>query len=242
MQVIGKADTLYYSWPVLDGGTDIPDGALLMPGVTAETNVGVLIVATGAAADAVGVLQGLRDASETTDTNVAGTAWNTDLVSPIISGVVVRAEYDQADDMDVASTSTVTTTITSLEDNIDTGYLYAVSGTGAGLLAFIITSASGSCTHVTATAWDSTTDVIKILPLFHQLAKLRTEADRIGTDAAAGSWTIAVLQNWIKNNTRSWEALNPLTHDNLSGLSATGLATKFYCDLVVRNSIAYTTE
>ena len=242
MQVIGKADTLYYSWPVLDGGTDINDGALLMPGVTAETNDGVLILATGAAADAVGLQQGLRDASETTDTNVAGTAWNVEQVAPIFTGAVVRVEYDQTDDMDVASTSTVTTTITSLEDNIDTGYLYAVSGTGAGLLSFIITSASGSCTHVTATAWDSTTDVIKILPLFHQLAKLRTQADRIGTDAAVGSWTIVVLQNWIKNTNRAWEYLDPTKHDNISGLSATGLATKFYADVMVRNSAAFTTE
>ena len=103
MKVLSKLDTQYYKWPVRDGGTDIPDGALLMPGVTAGTDLGVLIVAATAGADAIGVLQGLRDASETDDTVVAGTAWNTELAVPAVRGTIVRAEYDQTDTMAVAS-------------------------------------------------------------------------------------------------------------------------------------------
>src|SRR3990167_1481579 len=208
MRVKRKEESLQYKWPVRHGGTAIEDGALLMPGVTAETNEGAWIVASSAAADAIGTCIGKIATTEDNTDPSDGTPWLFWPVSPIFPGVVVEADYDLTDDMDVASTSTVTTTITSLEDNIDNGWLYAVSGTGAGLLAFIITSASGSCTHGTATAWDSTTDVIKILPLFHQLAKLNTAADKIGSDAAAGSWTIIVLQNWISNIGRVAEVLN----------------------------------
>lgn len=242
MDVIGQAGSQNYYWPVYDGGTDIPDGALLMPGVTAATDLGTLIVAATAGADAVGRLIGLRDASETTDTLVNGTAWNVDEVSPCFAGVIVRAEYDQSDTAAVASNSSTTLTITSLEDDIDTSWIYAVGGTGAGELSFLAASASGSATQKTAMGWDSTTTVIKILRLFHQVAKLVTAADKIGTDAAAGSWTIAVLQNWIKNNSLGWAYLDPTIHDNKSGLNATGLATKFYADLVVRNNVAHTTE
>lgn len=242
MDVIGKVESQYYSWPVKHAAADIPDGALLMPGVTAGTDLGVLIVAATAGADAVGRLHGLLDASEVTDTLVNGTVWNTRTVTPVFPGVLVRSEYDQADTAAVASNSGTTLTITSLEDDIDTSWIYAVGGTGAGELSFLTASAAGSATQKTAMGWASDTTVIKILRLFHQLAKLVTAADKIGTDAGAGSWTIVVLQNWIKNNTRAWEILDPTKHDNLSGLNATGLATKFYCDLVVRNAGAFTVD
>ncbi len=242
MKVLSKIESQYYSWPVLDGGTDIVDGALLMPGVTAETDLGLLILATSAAADAIGFQCGLRDASETTDSAANGTAWNLETVVPCFSGVIVRAEYDQADTAAVASNSGTTLTITSLEDNIDTSWIYAVGGTGAGELSFLATSASGSAVQKTAMGWSSDTTVIKIPRLFHPLVKLNSTSDKIGTDAAAGSWTVVVIQNWIKNVSRAWEILDPTKHDNLSGLNATGLATKFYADLLVRNSAAYTID
>lgn len=241
MRVKRRGDTLAYTWPVKNSAALIKDGAALMPGVTAETDLGVLIPTTGAGADTIGFLVGKMAATET-NTLVAGTAWKTWPVTPCGPMTVVECDYDLTDTMAVASTSTTTVTITSLEDNIDTSWLYAVSGTGAGLLAFLATSASGSAVSKTATGWDSTTTCVKILRLFHQLAKINSTSDAIGTDAAAGSWTIVVLQNWISNIQRPAEILDPTVHDNLSGLSATGVGTRFYADIAVRNSAAFTID
>lgn len=240
MQRKRQNDALHYFWPIKHGGTTIRAGAALMPGVTAETDLGALILMTSAGADTMGFLKGAFLSTET-DTNVAGTAWSLREVEPCAPFATVEAEYDQADTMAVASTSGTTVTITSLEDNIDTSWLYSVTGTQAGKLAFLATSASGSAVSKTATAWDSTTTVIKILRLFHQLAKINSTADKIGTDAAAGSWTVAILNNFgHKGSDRFY--LDPTKHDNMTGLNATGLATKFFAELLVRNSGYATTE
>lgn len=241
MRVKRRGDTLAYDWPVKNTAALITDGAALMPGVTADTDLGVLIPLTVAGADCIGFTVGKMAASET-NTLVAGTAWKLWPVTPCGQMTVVECDYSLTDTMAVASTSTTTVTITSLEDNIDTSWLYAVGGTGAGLLAYLASSASGSATSKTATAWDNTTTVIKILRLFHQLAKISSTSDSIGTDAAAGSWTIVVLQNWISNIQRSAEILDPTKHDNLSGLSAAGVGTRFYADIAVRNSAAFTID
>lgn len=241
MEIIRDLNTLQYTWPIKNSAAAMVDGALLMPGVTADTDLGVLIVASGAGADTVGTLMGAI-AATATNTLVAGTAWLTRNVVPAFNGVLIRAENDQTDTMAVVSNSSTTLTITSLEDNIDTSWIYAVGGTGVGKLSYLASSASGSATQKTAMAFDSTTTVIKILRLFHQLTKVTTAADKFGTDAAAGSFTCVVLQNWIKNTNRVFEVLDPTVHDNLSGLSATGLATKFYTDVCIRNTAAYTID
>lgn len=240
MQVMRDLETQQYFWPVKHGGTTIVDGALLMAGVTAETDLGVLILATSAGADCIGLLQG-QLASTVSDTLVAGTVWNQRLIHPVTPMRVVKCQYDTSDTAAVASTSTTTVTITSLEDNIDTSYLYGVSGTGIGTLAFVATSASGSCVTKTATGWDSTTTVIKILRLFHQLAKLNTTSDKIGTDAAAGSYTCLVLQNTITYGGQGLEPLDPTKHDNLTGLNSYG-DLKFFAQIGVRNAGPYTID
>lgn len=241
MRVNRRSDTQEYYWPVKNTAAAIADGALLMPGVTADTDLGVLIPATSAAADAIGTLTGPILATDT-NTLVAGTAWLVKPVSPIAPVAVVRVDYDLTDTAAVASNSGTTLTITSLEDNIDTSWAYATSGTGAGELSYLASSASGSATQKTAMGWSSDTTVIKILRLFHPLAKLNSTSDKIGTDAAAGSWTIVVLQNYISNIARVSEVLDPTKHDNLDGLSASGMGTRFYADVAVRNSAAYTID
>jgi hypothetical protein len=232
---------MQYFWPIKNGAAAISEGALLMAGITADTDLGVLIPATTAGTDAVGVLD---QAIASTDTNtlVTGTAWLTRPVTPCVPMLGLEVDYDQTDTMAVASTSTTTVTVTSLEDNIDTSWLYAVSGTGVGKLAYLASSAAGSATSKTATSWDSTTVLIKILRLFHQLAKINTTADKIGTDAGAGSWTILILQNWLANNQYGAVVLDPTKHDNITGLNATGLGTRFYADVGVRNAGQYTID
>lgn len=241
MRVKKLIDTLSYFWPIKNGAAAVNEGAILMAGVTADTDLGVLIPLTVAGADAVGILD---HAILSTDANttVTGTAWLTRSVTPVVPMLLVECDYDLTDTMAVASTSTTTVTITSLEDNIDTSWLYATGGVGAGLLAFLASSASGSATSKTATAWTSTTTVIKILRLFHQLAKISATSDKIGSDAAAGSWTILVLQNWLTNNLFGAVPLDPTKHDNVSGLNVTGLGTRFYADLGVRNAGSYTID
>lgn len=241
MRVKRRGDTQEYYWPVKNGAALIADGALLMPGVTADTDLGVLIPATTACSDAVGTLIGKMAATET-NTLVAGTAWKTWPVCPIGPMVVLEVDYDLTDTMAVASNSSTTLTITSLEDNIDTSWVYAVSGTGAGELSYLASSASGSATQKTAMGWSSDTTCIKILRLFHQLAKINSTSDKIGTDAAAGSWTCVILQNYLSCLGRPSEVLDPTKHDNLDGLSATGMGTRFYADVAVRNSAAYTID
>lgn len=240
MKVKRQLETLQYKWPVKHAATTLREGALLMPGVTAETDLGVLILATSAGADVAGVLK-KQFASTESDTLVNGTVWNLRDVEPIAPMYILEAEYDQSDTAAVASTSGTTVTVTSLEDNIDTSWLYGVSGTGAGGLYFVATSASGSCVTKTATGWDSTTTIIKILRLFHQVAKLNATADKIGTDAGAGSYTCVVLNNYLRSGGRV-QYLDPTKNDAMSGLNTSYLASKFFAEIAVRNGTPYTTE
>ena len=226
-------------WPVRNGGTRISYGGLLMPGVTAATDMGTLIQASGAAAGLAGRIK--KDFPTTvTDTNVNGTVWNLFDVELNTPAYVDTVLYDTATTAAVASTSGTTVTITSLENNIPTSYLYATGGTGAGLLAFIATSSAGSCVTKTATGWDSTTTVIKILRLFHKLLAISVVAgqpDKLGTQAGAGSWTAIVLNNKFKSNGQ-FQYLDPTKHDNLSGLNAAGAATAFYAEIAALSSLA----
>lgn len=232
MEVIKSGSFLEYEWPFLTG-TALAKGAAVTRGATGGTDTGLLITGASALVDCMGIAKEAIAAAD--GANVAGTQWLTNTFAIPAPINVIRCEYLQTDTMAVASTSTTTVTITSLEDNIDTGYLYATSGTGSGLLAYLAASAAGSATSKTATGWDSTTTVIKILPLFHPLAKIATGAATIGTDAAAGSWTVTVLQNWIQVD-GSLEILKPTLHDNIN---YTGRTVKFWCDLVIRNTGFY---
>lgn len=230
-------DPVIVKLPLYGGAADIVDGALIMPGVTAETDLGLFIKAATAGADAVGTLRGLHDYSVVGDSNVDGTSWVEGEVELADQYTPLWVEYDQSDTADVASTSTTTVTITSLEDNIDTSWLFSTDGAGNGKLAFLTTSASGSATSKTATGWTSADNVIKILRLGHQVAKLNTNADKIGTDAAAGSWTVFILENWVESSEYGLQRLNPTVHDNQTLTNA-----KFYAKLLVRNTAGHTTE
>lgn len=229
-------DPVIVKVPIYAASGTIPKGGLIMPGVTADTDLGLFIVASGAGADVLGTLASKYTYSATNVSNVAGTLWTEVEVELADQYQPIEVEYDQTDTMAVASTSGTTVTITSLEDNIDTSWLYAVSGTGAGKLAFLTASASGSASSKSTTGWDSSTTVIKILRLGHQLAKLNTGADKIGTDAAAGSWTVAIIENWVEYNGKK-ERLNPTLHDNVTFTNP-----RFYSKLFIRNTIGHTTE
>jgi len=96
-------------------------------------------------------------------------------------------------------------TVTSLEDDIDGGFIYIVSGPGAGNLFAITASASGEATLDTdvnsvGDGDDLTTSskFIKILPTKHPLAEVDASAGDIKSTAAAGSTTVVVEANYIQ--------------------------------------------
>ncbi len=225
MEIISGPKTPLMSFSTDGNGTDIIDGALVMAGATYGTNNSCVILATGASADAVGIMQGLHDASVDTDTTPDdGLIDIKRKVAPLVPGCTVAIEYDLADTgaMD-ASVDSTSITATSLEDDIDGGWIYVVSGTGVGQLLYIKASTGGDATiksasTVTCIVADT---FIKILPAFHPKFKLNSTSDKIGTDAAvAGSPLIWVL---LKNQMRStdsagWIDLDPTIHHNTVGL------------------------
>lgn len=217
-------------------GADIAKGALIMPGVTADQDISFFILGATAAADAVGTLCDKYVYATLGSSAIAGTSYVLREVEISDQYRFIEAEYDTTDTLAVASTSGTTVTITSLTQDIDGSWLYAVSGTGAGTLAYCVSTASGSAVTKTATGWDSTTTCIKIMRLGHQLVKLNSAGTKIGTDAADGSWTVVVLENWIERNGTK-VLLDPTKHDNISDTNA-----KFYSTLLVRNTAGHTTE
>lgn len=210
--------------PVDGAGSDIKAGAVVMPGTTeagsSADNIGLAIVGSGAAADAIGLLVGLHDYSVVGDSDTyTGASHVIAEVDPFYPGCLVAAEYDQTDTMAIASMqSTTQVRITSIEDHLSGGWLYIVSGDGAGQLVYITyDDATDLFLKSAPTKALATGDTcIKIPPLFHPLLKLNSTADKIGTDAAAGTWTARIIRNQMKyDGQEGWIDLNPGIHHNL---------------------------
>jgi len=237
-------------------------GGLMIKGATAETDLGTLIVnAAASAANYVGILAEPHVYATSGSALVAGAAHSaviaaatgaawfapqggdskifpSRLVELTEGATMCRLDYDLTG---VAATSSDGTTVTvgSLEDNIDTGFLYvATAGTGTddgvvGMLRFIDTSAAGSCTtSVTMGAGDALGAglVVKILPLLHGLFVLTvpntTTPTKLGTTAAAGAARLVQFERHIVRNGLD-EMMDPYTHGNLSGLNSLA-QLKFY--------------
>lgn len=237
MYIASGRDPVVVKVPVSAASTAIVQGALIMPGVTADTDLGLFVLGASAAADALGVIRGPFAVAD--NASVLGTKWTLADVELFDQYTPVMVEYDQSDTMAVASNSGTTLTITSLEDNIDTSWFYAVSGTNSGKLSFLVSSASGSATQKTAMGYASDTTGIKILRLGHQVAKLNTAGTKIGTDAAAGTWTVCILENYIDapQNGIQMALLDPTKHDDLTLTSP-----RFYAKLLVRNTAGHTID
>lgn len=236
MRVVSGGAPVLIQVPILTS-VDIAQGAGIMLGATADTDLGLAIVATGSGTDFLGTATGKWVYATSSTSALTGATWAFIEIELVDRYAPVWVEYDQTDTMAVASTSGTTVTVTSLEDNIDESWFYAVSGTGAGKLAFLTASASGSATSKTATGWDSTTVLIKILRFGHPIAKLNTAANKIGTDAAAGSWTICVVETWFEAQGYPLTRLDPTKHDNLTLTGA-----RFYANVLIRNTAGHTID
>lgn len=236
MKIASGRDPVLVRVPIT-ATASIRRGAVLIAGATADTDLGTYILGTAASPDALGVLTGAYTYSATNTSNPGGTQYVFVEVELFDQYTPVLVEYDQTDTLAVASTSTTTVTITSLTADIDGSWLYAVGGTGIGKLAWFVSTAAGSGVTKTATAFDSTTTCIKILNLGSQLAKLNVTMDMIGTDAAAGSWTVHIFENWFEAAGYPLQLLDPTKHDNLTLSGA-----RFYSKLFVRNTAGHTID
>jgi len=217
--------------PIDGAGADIQSGAIVKPGSTeagsATDNYGLAVLTDEAAADALGVLVALHDYSEVGDSDTYTGAANVMAeVDPFYPGCLVAAEYDTTDTMAIASMqSTTAVRVTSIEDHLSGGWLYVAAGTGAGQLLYIIYDDATdlflkSAPTTALVAADST--LVKIPPLFHGLHKLKTTMDKLGTDAAAGTFPARTLRNQMRyTGCEGWIDLDPGLHHNLnlSGLS-----------------------
>lgn len=234
MQIIRNRPNRLAYLPVDGNGTDIVQGAVLMPGVTDENNRSVAIVATGAAADAIGLLAELHDALSTTDADPdAGTIKQTEQaggrgtggsargVEIFLPGCEVAAEManDASNDVDVASATSTVLTITSIEDDIDGSWIYVRAGTGAGLILYQKESASGTATLKSAstTTLDNTSKLLIMRRKFHQLVEIDSTGAKIKSTAAAGTLPWRVLRNeYRRAGDEGWIELDPAVHHNLN--------------------------
>lgn len=196
--VVNYADARELVFPVSGAGSNIPVGTLMMPGVTAGTNIGVLIPVTATSnADCIGILNEAHvyaasgDALTTTlaqwfapagfDSNnylqgvkgSGGGPFPSHRIDLLDTATLIKVSYSQASTMAVASYSAPTVTITNEITLKDSGFLYINAGTGIGQIGFITISNSGSDTLVSATALttalDSTSKLTQILPICYYL-------------------------------------------------------------------------
>lgn len=223
--------------PVSGAGSDVPAGTLMMPGVTVDVNIGVLIPITATSnARAVGIMSGLHDFSVTGDCTYVTTSvdWFAPYANPerakkvqlLDNCTVIKADYDlAATGISVASATSTVITITNYEDEREDAFFYVRAGTGIGQVLFIGASAAGSATLNTAssTTLDSTSRLVSILPFFYEtpvwLVHTATVGNKLASTAAVGTGRAVVLsRNMVRNGLD--EQLNNLSHHNLTGLNS----------------------
>jgi len=235
MKISSGRDPVMVRLPITGGGTLIVDGAQITRGLTG--NLGRMTISPEDGADSVGILRGPHATAD--DSLLLGTTWTFADVELHDQYNLVEVEYSQvsAEQIDVASVTTTVITITSIEDNIDGGWLFSVAGTANNLLAYLTASSSTTATSKTATGWDSTTNVIKILPVGAILGSMNATRDLMGSQAAVGTWTIFNLENYFLDDTFPKTLMDPTIHDNLTLSNA-----RFFSRLLVRNTAGHTID
>ena len=244
MRIINYGPDNVVNLPVSSAGTAIVAGALMARAVTGTQPRGHLRILTGTSAvlDAYGIIRQALVAT-TLDTDAAGTIFTTRPIQLIVPGRLVRIPYSTASADLITCTqavSTTTMTVTSLEDDIDAGFVYVVSGTGLGQINYLTAAAAGSCTLKAAftTNLDTTSKFIKILPRFNKIASITADGTSLSSQAAAGAVEVAIVDTRIEQNGDDIQ-LNPVIHSALTGLNSKR-SLVFSADIVIRDSFAYT--
>jgi hypothetical protein len=224
----GAGAEIRRSYPIY-ASADAVKGAGFILGATPGTDGGCVILATGACADFFGILNEEYDYSEEGSSVVGSSEVTKEFV--INPFGVYEIEYDLTDTMAATHAADSTAlTLTNLEDNIDGAFLYVVSGDAIGQLRSLTASGAGSCTLKTAysPALAVADTLVKILPRGHGLAKLNSAATKIGTDVAAGSAVVRIVESWIKRKNQAKEVLAFSKHSGLSGLDDLGVIFSSY--------------
>ncbi len=225
---LSGAQQIFKKYPLYSAGTTIPSGSAVVKGATPGTNQGFGIVAPASCAGILGVTTIADSLGSQLDSKQDGTLYtrykliinpdavfNTKIASPSVAAIAV------------ASTSTTTVTITSLEDDIDGGWLYG----NDYQLQWIATATSGSCTTKTATGWTSANTVTRVLPLFKILQDLDATANFLKPAAAIGTGKIITLENYITIGGFKREVLDPTKH---SGATYDAFTT-LHADIIFQN-------
>ncbi|MEK6650456.1 MAG: hypothetical protein AABY75_05730 [Bacteroidota bacterium] len=225
MKIIRTRPTRLMYFPVDGNGAAIVEGAVLMPGVTDEDDRSVLIRATGAAADAVGILQEPHATADDAAPNTGSKRQTNGVesskaVMPFLPGCEVEAlmANDADNDVDVASATSTVLTITNVEDDIDGSWIYVRAGTGVGLVLYCKESAAGTMTLKSAstTTLDNTSKLLIMRRRFHQLVSIDSTGTKISSSAAAGTLPWRVLKNEYRfSGEEGWIELDPALHHNL---------------------------
>lgn len=205
-------------FPVSGAGSNIPVGTVLMRGVTAATNIGVLIPCTAASnARGIGLLAEPHIYANSGDATTAGTVaqW----FAPVTGGgsssfqnaasitgyypshpvdlfdtaTIVKVDYDLTSTTAVASASTTALTVTGAVAGEDSSFVYVNAGTGIGQIGFIKSSTTNTLTLTSAltTTLDSSSKLTKIIRLFEDTViwKVNSTTNPTILDSTAGVGT-----------------------------------------------------
>lgn len=218
-------------FPLYSATTAIVEGAVIMKGATPGTNQGFGIIGAPAYPGVIGVTcEPDSNTSAGGDSKQDGTAYTRKklIINP---SCVYQCELTDPTTtaIAVASTSGTTVTITSLEDDIDGGWLWGSDG----LVQWIATAAAGSCTTKASTAWTSSTKVSRLLPLYKILLDLNTAGTKLLPAAAIGTGKVIVLENYIQIAGGKIEVLDPTKHAGITNLYASG--GKLFSDILFQN-------
>jgi len=247
MRVVNYGPDNVTHLPVSSAGTALVAGALMGRSLTGTQPRGHLRLVSGTTAfpDTVGILRQSLVAT-TLDTDAAGTIFTLRPIQLVLpQSTIIRVYYGVAAADLITCTqavSTTTITVTSLEDDIDTAFLYVQTGTGAGQTNYLTAAAAGSATLKAAfgTSLDTTSKFIKILPLFHQLGAINTDGTALTSQAAAGAIAITVVRNWMERNGDEVQ-LDPTKHSALNGLNSLR-SIRFGADIIVRDTLGATID
>lgn len=222
---LSGAQQMYMPIPVYGNAANIKEGALVARGATPGTNQGFAILAPTGLAAVLGLCGQLHTNTVAgADSKQDGTAYTNRkiLVNPF---AVMLAQWATGA-IAVASTSGTTVTITSLEDDIDGGWLLGSDGQ----LQYLTASSAGSCVTKSATGWTSSTTVQKITPLFHATTTLSTDATQLNQAAAAGTGKARIIENYIKANGVPFQPLDPTKHSGLTLTSPFAFSDLIFTD------------
>ena len=193
--------------PVYDA-TSLTKGQTLIWGVDAGTYSGTILntLVTGSGTDPANIFAVIAETPSDTTTANRNTPVVTQALCQIVENhKIFKVYYDLAagNDLDATgSSSTSQATHATSDDDLDGGWIYINTGTGAGQLRYIATANTTTKTVNTAftTAPDATSDFILIRPegICAGGNNLNTATDLMDSVLQAGGREILVLKNGVE--------------------------------------------